>query len=175
VKSKPEVAAEIYRIAHLTGEFELRSGAVSNEYFDKYRFESNPTLLGNIADLLAPLVPTETECLAGLEMGGIPVVTMLSQRTGLPAIFVRKTAKEYGTRKLAEGLPFENRRCLIVEDVVTSGGQIVLSTEDLRQAGAQVSDAVCVIDRQAGGAENLSKAGIKLHALLSMQDLLDAV
>ena len=136
------LAREIYDRTHLTGEFVLRSGAVSNEYFDKYLFESDPVLLRSIGEALVPLVPDGTEVLAGLELGGIPLATMLSQLTGLPALFVRKEAKTYGTCRLAEGGEVDGRRLTIVEDVVTSGGQVVLSAEDLRGA---------VRDRRARG------------------------
>jgi len=102
---RTRLARDIYRASHLTGRFVLRSGAVSDEYFDKYLFESDPRLLAAIGDALAPLVPEGTEALAGLETGGIPLAVILSQRTGLPALFVRKEAKTYGTCKLAEGGP----------------------------------------------------------------------
>ncbi len=65
----------IYATAHLTGSFVLRSGQTADEYFDKYRFEADPVLLDAIAEAMVPLVPADTEVLAGLEMGGIPVVT----------------------------------------------------------------------------------------------------
>ena len=83
-------------MSRLTGTFKLRSGQVSNQYFDKYLFESNPALL-EIAKQLKELIPPETEVLAGLEMGGIPVATALSLQTGIPVVFVRKEAKKYGT------------------------------------------------------------------------------
>ena len=85
-----------------------------------------------------PLIPEGTEVLAGLEMGGIPIATALSLRTGLPAAFVRKEAKQYGTARLAEGAPIEGKRVTVVEDVVTTGGQVVISTNDLRALGAIV-------------------------------------
>src|SRR4051812_5399655 len=97
------LARQIYAAAHLTGTFTLRSGTVSNEYFDKYRFESDPALLRAIAEAMAPLVPAGIDALAGLELGGIPLVTLLAQVTGLPACFVRKQAKTYGTCQIAEG------------------------------------------------------------------------
>lgn len=109
--------------------------------------------------------------LAGLEMGGIAVVTALGQRTGLPCAFVRKTAKSYGTARLAEGAEVKGRRVLVVEDVVTSGGQIAVSAGQLRDLGAQVGHALCVIDRQEGGAGALAAEGIRLHALLSREEL----
>ncbi|MEH7613529.1 orotate phosphoribosyltransferase [Gottfriedia acidiceleris] len=168
---KVQLAQEIYHTSHLTGEFKLRSGLVSNEYFDKYLFESNPILLNEIADQLSKLIP-DTEILAGLEMGGIPIATALSLKTGIPVVFVRKKAKAYGTCKLAEGIDVQNKKVCIVEDVVTTGGQIKLSAEDLKQVGANVKDVLCVIDRKQNGKENLYEAGLILHSLLTMDDLI---
>ncbi|WP_329214813.1 orotate phosphoribosyltransferase [Streptomyces sp. NBC_00683] len=170
-----EIALQIQAASHLTGDFVLRSGRRASEYFDKYRFESDPVLLDSIARAMATLVPTDTEVLAGLEMGGIPVVTALSRHTGLPCAFVRKQAKSYGTCRLAEGADIAGRRVLVVEDVVTSGGQIVLSTTDLRDLGADVREALCVIDRQQGGAEALTSERIQLLSLLTADDLRTAV
>lgn len=166
-----ELAQRIYQTSHLTGEFVLRSGITTNEYFDKYRFESDPVLLDAIAGAMAPLVPTDTEVLAGLEMGGIPVVTALSRHTGLPCAFVRKHPKPYGTRRLAEGADVTGRRVLIVEDVVTKGGQILQSTNDLRTLDATIHSALCVIDRQQGGPEALAPANITLLSLLTATNL----
>ena len=123
--------------AYLEGDFVLRSGKRSSVYLDKYRFESDPALLRAIAEALAPSVPDGTELLAGLELGGVPIATMLSQVTGIPALFVRKEAKTYGTCQLAEGTDVDGRRLTVVEDVVTSGGQVVISCGDLRERGAQ--------------------------------------
>jgi orotate phosphoribosyltransferase len=166
-----ELGGRIYRTAHLTGEFVLRSGMTTHEYFDKYQFESDPVLLDAIAEAMAPLVPADIEVLAGLEMGGIPVVTALGRHTGLPCAFVRKQAKTYGTARLAEGAAVAGRRVLVVEDVVTSGGQIVLSTADLRTLGADIREALCVIDREQGGRESLAAADLSLHSLLTAGDL----
>lgn len=165
------LAKRIFAAAHITGEFTLRSGAISHEYFDKYLLESDPVLLHDIAVELAKLVPANTEILAGLEMGGIPVVTMLSQITGIPCLFVRKKAKEYGTAKLAEGPPYAGKQLTIVEDVVTSGGQIVLSHQDLITTGAVCDQAICIIDREQGGSEKLKSAGIMLQSLFTKSDL----
>jgi orotate phosphoribosyltransferase len=100
--NRKDLAREIYRVSHLEGQFKLRSGQISNQYFDKYLFESNPGLLSAIVDHMSMLIPPQTEVLAGLEMGGIPIATALSLKTNLPVVFVRKKAKEYGTCKLAE-------------------------------------------------------------------------
>ncbi|WP_377268874.1 orotate phosphoribosyltransferase [Peterkaempfera sp. SMS 1(5)a] len=165
------LALRIHQASHLTGQFVLRSGRTATEYFDKYRFESDPVLLDAVAERLAALVPPGTDVLAGLEMGGIPVVTALARHTGLPCAFVRKQAKAYGTGRLAEGAEISGQRVLVVEDVVTSGGQIMLSTAELRALGADVDTALCVIDRGQGGAEALAEEGIALRSLLTADDL----
>ncbi|MFC7242129.1 orotate phosphoribosyltransferase [Catellatospora aurea] len=166
-----ELAREVDAACRLRGEFLLRSGRTATEYFDKYRFEADPVLLDALAGRLAALVPAGIEVLAGLEMGGIAVVTALGRHTGLPCAFVRKTAKEYGTARLAEGADVTGRRVLVVEDVVTSGGQLAISTRQLRELGAIVEDALCVIDREEGGAAALAADGITLGALLTRSDL----
>ena len=97
------LAGRVYTAAHLTGTFVLRSGRTADRYFDKYRFESDPALLAEIVAALAPLVPPGVEGLAGLELGGVPLATMLSSVTGLPAFFVRKQPKKYGTEQVCEG------------------------------------------------------------------------
>lgn len=166
-----ELAAEVFARCYLTGEFTLRSGRTADRYFDKYQFESDPELLAALAAEMAALVPDEVEFLAGLEMGGIPVVTALAAATGVPAVFVRKTAKEYGTARLAEGPSVAGKRVLIVEDVVTSGGQIRLSASDLRDLGAVIVGAICVIDREEGGSEILAEDGIVLSSLFGGAEL----
>ena len=168
------LARRIYETAHITGEFTLRSGAKSTEYFDKYLFEADPGLLKDIAVALVPLVPDGIDALAGLEMGGIPIATMLSQLTGLPLLFVRKKAKDYGTCKIAEGGQVRGRRLLMVEDVVTSGGAILDAAKALQDEGAELGPVVCVIDRESGGPANLAKAGLKLSPLFTMAELKSA-
>jgi len=165
------LAQKVFQAAHLTGTFRLRSGATSSEYFDKYRFEGDPVLLREIATALAQRLPGNFDALAGLEMGGIPIATMLSQVTGKPALFIRKKAKDYGTCRFAEGGEVKGRRLLLVEDVVTSGGQIIESARALRIEGAVISDVVCVIDREAGGVAALAKEGLALTSLFTMSDL----
>lgn len=161
------LARRVYDACHLTGTFTLRSGRTATEYFDKYRFEADPVLLEDVAQRMAQLIPASTEVLAGLEMGGIAIVTVLSRITGLPAAFIRKQAKPYGTACLAEGAEVGGREVTVIEDVVTSGGQIVLSTRDLRALDATVSLAVCAIDREEGGAEALAAEGLALRAALT--------
>jgi orotate phosphoribosyltransferase len=169
--TKSQLAKKIYEVAHLTGEFKLRSGQISHEYFDKYRFEAQPQLLQEIAHHLKHLVPAGTEILAGLEMGGIPIATALSLATGLPCVFVRKKAKDYGTCRFAEGLEVEGKNVCIIEDVITTGGQVVLSAEDLRGLGARVENVLCVIHRGSGQEPKLAEKGLHMTALLTMTEL----
>ena len=166
-----DLARRVYRASHLTGSFVLRSGATSSEYFDKYRFESDPRLLRELAEAMAGLLPGGADGLAGLELGGVPLATMLSQVTGLPVGFVRKQAKPYGTRRLAEGLEVAGRRLVVVEDVVTSGGAVVDACHALRAEGAELAVALCVIDRESGGPANLAEIGVELRPLFTMTQL----
>jgi orotate phosphoribosyltransferase len=165
------LAKRIYDTAHITGDFTLRSGAKSTEYFDKYLFEADPDLLKHIALAMVKLVPPGIDALAGLEMGGIPIATMLSQLTGLPVLFVRKAAKEYGTCKIAEGGTVRDRKLLIVEDVVTSGGAITDAATALRAEGALLAQVICVIDRESTGKANLAKENLTLSPLFTMSEL----
>jgi len=166
-----ELAQKIFDIAHLKGDFLLRSGQRSTEYFDKYRFESNPQILKEIANQMVKLIPPGTEVLAALEMGGIPVGTALSLASGIPCVFVRKTAKEYGTCQFAEGLEIKNKKVCVIEDVITSGGQVLISTADLRKLGAQIENVLCVIHRGGEAAEQkLKEAGLKLQPLFVRGD-----
>ena len=168
---KAALAARVYAASHLTGTFTLRSGVVSNEYFDKYMFESDPALLHDVARACAELVPGGMDALAGLELGGIPLATMMSQLTKLPTRFVRKEAKAYGTCRLAEGGELAGMQLCIVEDVITSGGAVLDAADELRAAGAVLGPVVCVIDRESGGRENLAARDLEMRALFTMTEL----
>ena len=165
-----DLARRIGETCRLTGTFTLRSGQVSTTYFDKYLFEADPQLLREVAAAAVRLIPPGTQVLAGLELGGVPVATALSLATGLPAAFVRKEAKKYGTAKLAEGAEIAGRRVLIVEDIVTTGGQVVLSARDLRERGASLVGALCVIDR-SDGVHELAGEDLELISLFTAADL----
>lgn len=167
--TRTEIAKRIYDIAHITGEFTLRSGQISNEYFDKYLFESESELLVEIAHTMETLIPQDTEVLAGLEMGGIPVVTALSIVSGVKAAFVRKKAKEYGTCKLAEGADVNGKIVCIIEDVVTTGGQIIESVKELRNRGAIIDTVLCVIQRNQEATKILEAEGLYLKPAFTME------
>lgn len=167
----PSLQTQIRQCARLTGSFTLRSGKVSDTYFDKYQFEADPSLLRSIAEAMAGLVPQGTQALAGLEMGGIPIVTMLSQVTGIPAAFIRKESKDYGTCRYAEGASLAGRQFVLVEDVVSSGGAIVDALMKLRADGLFPNATLCVIDRETGAKEALAAVGMPLKALFTLSEV----
>jgi orotate phosphoribosyltransferase len=166
-----DLARRVNERCRLTGVFNLRSGQTAETYFDKYLFEGDPAMLRDIAEQMIPLIPDDTEVLAGLELGGVPVVTALSLATGLPAAFVRKEAKAYGTARLAEGAAIAGKRVLVVEDVITTGGQVVLSTSELRGLGATIDTVLCVIDRCDGDHALVDAIALQIHALFTKADL----
>ena len=168
--NEEELAKKIYEISYITGQFKLRSGQISNEYFDKYRFESQPVLLNEIANHMLPLIPQGTEALAGLELGGVPLATALSLKTGLPMVLVRKKPKDYGTGLLAEGLgDLKNKKLCLIEDVITTGGQVIQSAADLQSLGAHILGVICVILR--GSGEELKSCGLNLFSVFTMSEL----
>jgi orotate phosphoribosyltransferase len=165
------LSSKIKKCARLTGRFTLRSGKVSDTYFDKYQFEADPILLRSIAEEMRRLVPPDIEVLAGLEMGGVPIVTMLSNATGIPAAFIRKHPKEYGTCRYAEGATLVGRRFILVEDVVTSGGAILDALGKLKADGLWPEGVICVIDRETGGRDALAAAGVTLAPLFTFSQI----
>jgi orotate phosphoribosyltransferase len=169
--TRETLAQTLLRTCLLNGNYQLRSGQVAKEYFDKYRFESDPRILQTVAEAMLPLIPTGAEVLAGLELGGVPLATALSRVTGIPARFVRKTAKSYGTRDLVEGGAIVGRRLVIIEDVITSGGQVLESAPKLKEVGAKILAVLCVVDREAGGAATLAAAGLELRSLFTFSEL----
>lgn len=168
---KSLLAKQIVEVCHLTGHFTLRSGQTSSEYFDKYRFESQPQLLRSIVQFMAPLVPKETDLLAGLEMGGIPLATALSLETGKPARFVRKEAKSYGTRQICEGGDIQGKTLCLIEDVITTGGQALISAKALRSAGAEIHTVLCVIYRGKDKAP-FEEENLRLIPLFTRKELM---
>lgn len=165
------LAADINATCRLHGTFTLRSGQVSDTYFDKYLFEAQPALLERVAARMVELLPEGTELLGGLEMGGIPIATMVSAKTGIPAIFIRKKAKEYGTAKLAEGPDFSGKRVTLIEDVITSGGAVRDAVNELRPAGAIVDTVICAIDRSSEPGESLRDVELEIRSVLTRADL----
>ena len=165
------LAQKIVKACYLKGNFKLRSGLTSKEYFDKYAIESDPLLLTELTNCLLPLIPKETELLGGLEMGGIPLTTALSLKSQIPSRFIRKQAKDYGTRRLCEGGEVKGKKICLIEDVITTGGQVIKSTEELRALGAEVSHVLCVIFR-GENLQVLEKAQLKVQWVFKKEDLI---
>ena len=164
---------EIATASTLQGELRLRSGDTTTSYFDKYLFEGQPKILSRLASVMASLLPADTELLAGLELGGIPLATAISLHSGIPTVFVRKQAKAYGTAKAVEGPSIQGRRTTIIEDVVTTGGAIVDGAGKLREGGANVKTAVCAIWRGANLTQ-LHNMGLELRWAVSKVELENA-
>ena len=167
---KNQLAKKIYSKCYLKGDFLLRSGLRSSEYFDKYCMESDPALLSATVELMAPLIPKGTEVLAGLEMGGIPLGTALSLKMNMPIRFVRKKAKAYGTMRICEGGSVKGKRLCIIEDVISTGGQVLQSAQALRAEGAIVSSVLCVIFR-GESLKLIEDESLKLFYLFSKEEL----
>lgn len=167
ILSKSEIERQIHRVSKLEGEFVLRSGQTSKYYYDKYLFESDPNLLYQICWQMSYQIKDDFDYLAGLETGGIPIATMLGFIMNKPVVFVRKEAKTYGTAKLAEGPDIAGKRLCVIEDVVTSGGQVIKSTNDLKDLGATITQVACVILRSEEGKKKIEEAGYKLYNLLN--------
>ncbi len=169
--TKAELAKRIKTASYLTGQFILRSGKISSFYWDKYRFESDPRLLNDMADEMMKLLPPTFDKLAGMELGGIPLATVLSLKTNKPCLYVRKIAKTYGTCNLVEGGFKPGEKVVVIEDVITTAGQICASIKQIRELGLNVEDCVCVIDRQEGGRKNLEEIGCSLISVFTQEEL----
>jgi orotate phosphoribosyltransferase len=170
-----ELRSAIVEHAYLEGDFVLRSGKRSKYYLDKYRFETRPDILRalgkRIAAEVAAHAPDATK-LAAPELGAVALAAAASLESALPFVIVRKAAKEYGTGNRLEG-PYDEGECMcLVEDVVTSGGALLDSIEALRGAGLAVQTAVCVVDREEGGADALARRAVRLRPIFRAGELL---
>jgi orotate phosphoribosyltransferase len=171
--TREELARRVSERALLHGDFVLRSGKRSAVYLDKYRFETDPALLGPIGAALAELAAegAPPDRLAGPELGAVPLAAAAALASGIPFLIVRKAAKDYATEGLIEGLFEPGERVLAIEDVVTTGGALIAAVEVLRAAGLHVERALCVLDREEGGGEALAALGIRLEPLFRRVDL----
>ena len=161
--------------AYLEGDFVLRSGRRSKYYLDKYRFETRPELLEEIGSRIAALVAEvepDAARLAGPELGAVALAASASLASRLPFVIVRKEAKGHGTGNRLEGEFGEGELVCLVEDVVTSGGAALEAVEALRTVGLEVRNAVCVVDREEGGADALARHGVRLRPLFTASELL---
>ena len=158
----------------------LVSGAESSFYFNMKPTAFEPEGAALIAELmLEEALRDGAELVGGLEMGAIPIVACVSQLSflrGRPiaGFFVRKAAKEHGTRKIVEGLPegvrIAGKRALLVDDVTTTGGSVLRAVEAAREAGAEVRTVVTIVDRLEGAEANLARHDLHLIPLTTARD-----
>jgi orotate phosphoribosyltransferase len=175
--NRDELARGLRDAAYLEGDFVLRSGRRSKYYLDKYRFETRPDLLGPLGVALAAAVrehEPEANRLAGPELGAVALAAAASLQTGLPFLIVRKAAKDYGTANRLEGVHEEGECVCLIEDVVTSGGAAIDAIQALRDVGVRVSTAICVVDREEGGVDELARHAVRLRPLFLASELMES-
>ncbi|MGC8625790.1 MAG: orotate phosphoribosyltransferase [Phycisphaerae bacterium] len=168
---KSQLAARIREVAYLEGDFTLRSGRKSKYYLDKYLFETQPDILAALGARLAAGRSPLTTRIAGAELGGVALAAAASLAAGLPFFIVRNSKKDYGTGKHIEGALLAGDTVLLVEDIATTGGQVLEAAQVITAAGAQVEKIIAVIDRGEGARENIESAGYMFEAILTRQDL----
>ncbi|ERR1043165_4407909 len=154
------------------GEFTLRSGEISPIYIDCREIISYPPLLRNIAKVLWDKIKhLKPSLLCGVPYTALPMATAVSLEQNLPMLMCRKETKNYGTKKQIEGVFKSGQDCLIIEDVVTTGGSVLQIADSLKKHGLQVKDIVVLVDRQQGGKEALLAAGYQLHSVFTLNEL----
>ena len=154
------------------GEFTLTSGATSRYYVDVKAAMTDPDTLRAIAKEMT-VHAQGFDAVAGMELGAVPIATAVSLEAGLPLMMIRKGERKHGTGNRIEGPSPDGKRVFVVEDVTTSGGSTVEAVKVLRDAGATVTDASVVVDRESGGVEALAAANVTLHPLYTVSQLLD--
>ncbi len=169
--TRQQLAQRIAEVSLLRGDFTLRSGRKSNYYLDKYRFETQPDVLAALGRLFAQHVTEHTDRIAGAELGAVPLAAAAGMASGKPFVFIRNQKKEYGTAKQVEGLLNAGEWVLIVEDILTTGGQVLEAAKTLQDLGAKIEKIVAVIDRLEGARENIERAGFPFESLFTTKDL----
>jgi orotate phosphoribosyltransferase len=169
--TRNELVEKIAETAILRGTFTLRSGRTSSYYIDKYLFLTEPEILAELGEMIAGRLPRETTRLAGAELGGVPLVSAASLASGVPAVYIRNQRKDYGTERNVEGRLEPGDKVVIVEDVVTTGGQCAEAAEVVRDAGAEVLRVIATVDRQEGARETMEKAKLAFEALFTISEL----
>ncbi|MGA2440104.1 MAG: orotate phosphoribosyltransferase [Tepidisphaeraceae bacterium] len=169
--TRQELAVRIAEVSLLRGEFILRSGRKSNYYLDKYRFETQPDVLRELGRMFAEKVTEKVDRIAGAELGAVPLAAATAMACGKPFVIVRNQKKDYGTGKLVEGILNAGETVIIVEDVLTTGGQVLEAAKSLKDAGAKIDRIVAVIDRLEGARQNIESAGYVFESLFTTEDL----
>jgi len=169
--TREELIKRIKETSYLEGEFILRSGKKSNYYLDKYLFETCPDILKALGAEFAKYATDDVTLIAGAELGGVALAAATAMETGLNWVIIRNSKKGYGTSKMVEGVLKEDDVVLIVEDIATTGGQVIEAAKIVTEAGAKVKKIVCTIDRKQGAGENIAEAGFEFDAILTKTDL----
>ncbi|MGH7194874.1 MAG: orotate phosphoribosyltransferase [Candidatus Saccharimonadales bacterium] len=169
--TRDELARRIADVALLRGEFTLRSGRKSNYYLDKSLFETQPDILKALGGLFAQRVGQNVDRIAGAELGAVALAAATAMACGKPFVIIRNQKKDYGTSKLVEGALKTGETVTIVEDVLTTGGQVIEAARTLKDAGAKVERIVAVIDRLEGARANIEAAGYSFESLFTTKDL----
>ena len=169
--TRKELIKRIKETAYLEGDFVLRSGKRSKYYLDKYLFETCPDILKALGEEFAKHITDDVTLVAGAELGGVALAAATALETGKNWVIIRNTKKGYGTAKLVEGVLKTGDVVLLVEDVTTTGGQVLEAAKVISKAGATVKKIVCVIDRKQGAEENITQAGYKFESILTKYDL----
>jgi orotate phosphoribosyltransferase len=169
--TREELIKRIKETAYLEGDFTLRSGKKSKYYLDKYLFETCPDILKALAVEFAGYVTDDVTLIAGAELGGVALAAATAMETGKNWVIIRNSKKGYGTGKMVEGLLKPDDVVLLVEDIATTGGQVLEAAKVITAAGARVKKIVCTIDRKQGAEENITGAGYQFESILTKDDL----
>jgi orotate phosphoribosyltransferase len=155
------------------GLFTLRSGAKSPVYVDLRQIPSVPSAMDVVTSALAAVTRVlGAEAIAGAETAGIPLAAVVAHKTRLPMLYVRKEPKGYGTSSQIEGLVRTGQRAVLVDDLITDGGSKFVFLDALASAGVRAEDVLVILDREQGGRATLQDRGVRLHALLTLRELL---
>jgi len=169
--TREQLAKRIAEVSLLRGEFTLRSGRKSNYYLDKYRFETAPDVLQALGAMFAERIGPQVQRIAGAELGAVPLAAAAAMASGKPCIFIRNSKKDYGTAKQIEGILNDGDVVVILEDVLTTGGQVLEVAKSLTGAGAKIDKIIGVIDRMEGAREAIEAAGYQFESLFTTKDL----
>ncbi len=171
--SKNKLKDLIKEKALTTGDFTLASGKKSSYYIDLKKAYTYSEVMNQIVEGMKEAVEDEKiDRIAGIELGGVPLATALSLKTGIPFIIIRKKAKGHGTGNRIEGELRGGDNVIVVEDIVTTGGSVISGIEVIREGGGKCSNVITVVDRLQGGLENLEKVNISLKSLVTVNEIL---
>lgn len=173
MESKKEFFLECYKLGIIKfGRFTLKSGIESPFYVDLRPLASDPKILKNLANYLLDMLPLDNfDLICGVPYAALPMATAMSLESYIPLIIKRKEAKEYGTKKMIEGIYQKGQNCLLVEDVITSGKSLVETIAEIEQEDIQVADIVVVLDREQGGKQLLESKGYRVHTLFNISEV----